>query len=60
MQLKTAFGIDWIREVRHKISEAHHHDSKEPISYYLELQKKYQEHILESAEETQPAEFVNV
>jgi hypothetical protein len=60
MQPKADPGIEWIREVRHKISEEHHHDSKELVSYYIELQKKYQERLLETpGEETQPSELVN-
>jgi hypothetical protein len=40
--------IDEIRKVRHQISEAHDHDPKKVIDYYIELQKKYgKKHIKE-------------
>jgi hypothetical protein len=34
-------AIQRIRDVRHQISEAHDHDPRKIVNYYLELQKKY-------------------
>ena len=36
-----------IREVRHKISEAHGHDAKRVIDYYIQLQKKYKDRLVQ-------------
>jgi len=39
-----------IRESRRRISEKNHHDPREIVRYYQELQKKYQEKLLSEAE----------
>ena len=38
-------GIDWIREVRHKISAEFGHDTKRLIEHYRELEKKYADRL---------------
>jgi hypothetical protein len=51
-------GIEWIREVRHRISEEHDHDPQKLVNYYMELQKQYQHRLLEKEDE-QPVEPIN-
>jgi len=44
-----------IREVRHRISARFEHDPARLVAYYMELQKQYQERLIEtekSAERT--------
>ena len=48
--------IERIRETRHRISEEHDHDAEKIVGYYLELQKKYEERLLEDEEEGEPVE----
>ena len=43
-------GIDWIREVRHKISAEFGHDTKRLIEHYHELEKKYADRIVRDFE----------
>lgn len=43
-------GIDWIREVRHKISAEFGHDTKKIIEHYRELEKKYADRIVKDFE----------
>jgi len=38
-----------IRETRHRISERCGHDPQKLVDYYIELQKKYQDRILDEA-----------
>jgi hypothetical protein len=59
MEIKSDSGIEWIREIRHKISEEHLHDPKQLVTYYLELQKKYKERVIENAEEAESTELIN-
>lgn len=54
MKPKDDPTIERIREARHRISEEHHHDPQKVVEYYLELQKKYQQRLLESTEEAHP------
>lgn len=42
--------IDEIREVRHNISARFNHDPSKLVSYYMELQKKYQDRLLKTEE----------
>ena len=47
--------IDEIREVRHRISARFAHDPAQLVAYYMELQKQYQDRLIEtvkSAERT--------
>jgi len=34
--------IERIRDVRHQISEEYHHDPKQLVEHYMELEKKHQ------------------
>lgn len=47
MVLNPDPAIEQIREMRHRISEEHEHDPKKLVSYYVELQKKYQAQYLD-------------
>jgi hypothetical protein len=40
--------IDRIREARHQVSEEHAHDPEKVVAYYIELQKRYSQRLLES------------
>ena len=40
--------IDEIREVRHRISARFDHDPARLVAYYVELQKKYQDRLIET------------
>lgn len=52
MKQKDDPTIGRIREARHLISEEHDHDPQKIVEYYLELQKKYQQRLLEDTEES--------
>ncbi len=45
--------IDEVREVRHLISERFGHDPAKLVAYYMELQKKFRNRLLNTAK---PAE----
>lgn len=45
--MKDDATIARIREVRHKISEAHGHDPKRVIDYYIQLQEKYKDRLVQ-------------
>jgi len=52
--------IEKIREVRHQISEEHNHDPEKVVAYYVELQKRFSERLLEPSQtEEDDAERVN-
>ena len=40
--------IDEIRELRHRISARFDHDPTRLVSYYLEMQKQYQDRLIET------------
>ena len=40
--------IDEIREVRHRISARFDHDPARLVAYYMELQKQYQDQLIET------------
>jgi hypothetical protein len=42
--------IERIRGVRHQISEEYHHDPKQLVEHYIELEKKHQGRFIELAE----------
>ena len=46
--------IDEIREVRHRISERFDHDPAQMVAFYMEVQKQYQDRLIET---TQSAEL---
>jgi hypothetical protein len=41
--------IDEIREVRHRISARFEHDLVRLVAYYIEMQKQYQDRLIEAA-----------
>jgi hypothetical protein len=41
--------IDEIREVRHRISARFDHDPERLVAYYIELQRRYQDRLMEPA-----------
>ena len=41
--------IDEIRELRHRISARFDHDPTQLVSFYLEMQKQYQDRLIETA-----------
>ncbi len=45
--------IDEIREVRHRISARFDHDPTQMVAFYIELQKQYQERLIETAKSTE-------
>ena len=44
--------IDEIRDVRHRISARFGHDPARLVSLYLEMQKQYQDRLIETAKNT--------
>ena len=40
--------IDEIREVRHRISARFDHDPTQMVAFYMEMQKQYQDRLLET------------
>ena len=40
--------IDEIREVRHRISARFDHDPERLVAYYIELQNRYQDRLIEA------------
>ena len=45
--------IDEIREVRHRISARFAHDPAQLVAYYMELQKQYQDRLIEIAKQAE-------
>ena len=41
--------IEEIREVRHRISERFQHDPARLVAYYMELQKRYRDRLIDSS-----------
>ena len=41
--------IDEIREVRHHISERFDHDPTQLVAFYMDMQKQYQDRLIETA-----------
>jgi hypothetical protein len=61
MKTKDDPTITRIREARRRISEECGHDPQRVVEYYTNLQKKYQDRIInDSEEEMTPAEPVKV
>ncbi len=40
--------IDEIREVRHRISEQFNHDPARMVAYYIELQERHRERLIDA------------
>ena len=55
--------IDEIREVRHRISARFEHDPTQLVAFYMEMQKQYQDRLIETAKSLEqchdPAALVN-
>jgi hypothetical protein len=49
-------AIAHVREVRHRISQQHAHDPKKLVEYYIQLQKKHQDRLLEQVKSKKPEE----
>lgn len=50
--------IDEIRDIRHSISARFEHDPERLVAYYMELQKRYRERLIQTAptdEQTDPS-----
>ena len=45
--IKNDLTITQIREIRHQISERFNHDPKKIVEYYIEMQKKYKDRLLD-------------
>ena len=43
--------IDEIRKIRHQISQRFNHDPERIIEYYIKLQQKYQNRLLDLSEQ---------
>lgn len=41
--------IDEIREVRHRISARFNHDPAQLVAFYMEMQRQYQDRLIETA-----------
>ena len=44
--------IDEIREVRHRISARFGHDPTRLVAFYIELQKQYEDRLIETSKST--------
>lgn len=52
--------IEQIRETRHQISAEHTHDPEKLVAYYIELQKRYRDRLVEPSQiEETDAESIN-
>ena len=45
--------IDEIREVRHRISARFGHDPTQLVAFYMEMQKQYQDRLMETTKSSQ-------
>ena len=52
-QNRTDPVIDEIREVRRRISARFEHDPTRLIAFYMEMQKQYQDRLIETAKSSQ-------
>jgi hypothetical protein len=43
-----------VREVRHRISQQNAHDPKKLVEYYIRLQEKYKDRLLEQVQSKKP------
>jgi hypothetical protein len=48
--------IDEIREVRHRISARFNHDPAQLVTYYMELQKQYQDRLIKAEKTVERAD----
>lgn len=54
--MQDDLAIAHMREVRHRISQQHAHDPKKLVEYYLQLQEKYKDRLLEQVKSKKPEE----
>lgn len=54
MKQMSNLTIEQIREARRRISAAHEHDAEKLVNYYIQLQKKYQQHSKENQNQRKP------
>jgi hypothetical protein len=54
--MQDDLAIVYVREVRHRISQQHAHDPKKLVEYYLQLQEKYKDRLLEQVKSKKPEE----
>ena len=47
-------AIAAVREVRHRISQQYGHDPKKLIAYYIQLQEKHKDRLLEEVQSKKP------
>jgi len=47
--------IDEIREVRHRISERFDHDPERLVAYYIELQQRYADRLIDTSKDAEKA-----
>lgn len=47
-QIQSDPVIDEVREVRHRISERFGHDPSKLVSYYMEMQKQYEDRLIKT------------
>ncbi len=52
-QTKSDPVIDEIREVRHRISARFEHDPTQLVTFYMEMQKQYQDRLMETTKSTE-------
>jgi hypothetical protein len=54
-------AINRIREVRHRISEACNHDAHKLIAYYMKLQERHKERLIQATEnQKEPEDLAKV
>jgi hypothetical protein len=49
-------ALTWIREVRHQISKQCDHDPKQFVEYYIQLQERYKDRLLDLVKTEQAKE----
>jgi hypothetical protein len=54
--MQDDLAIVHVREVRHRNSQQHAHDPKKLVEYYLQLQEKYKDRLLEQVKSKKPEE----
>ena len=53
--MKDASVLQYIREVRHRISQECDHDPKKLVEYYMRLQERHKERLLKVSKSTDQA-----
>ena len=49
--------IDEIREVRHRVSARFGHDPAQLVAFYMEIQKQYQNRLIETAKRAEDRDY---